>query len=99
MGNFLVKHERELENYYMNFPYSNKHKLSAWETYDRPKNFDYYFTDKRFTKISRGLYTNDYESGYIYGRYAKLNPIDILDGSPISETETEESEKEIYKEF
>ena len=29
MGNFLVKHERELEHYYMNFPYSNKHKLSA----------------------------------------------------------------------
>lgn len=98
MGNFLVKHERELEHYKMNFLYSNKHKLSSWEVYDKPKNFDYYFTDKRFTKISRGLYTNDFESGYIYGRYAKLNPIDILDG----ETETEpkkETEKEIYKEF
>ena len=98
MGNFLVKHERELEHYYMNFPYSNKHKLSAWETYDRPKNFDYYFTDKRFTKISRGLYANDYESGYIYGRYAKINPIDTVNGCTIT-TETQETEKEIYKEF
>jgi hypothetical protein len=98
MGNFLVKHERELENYYMNFPYSNKHKLSAWETYDKPKNFDYYFTDKRFTKISRGLYVNDYDKGYLFGRYPKLNPIDILDGSPIT-TQTEETEKEIIKSF
>ena len=97
MGNFLVKHEKELENYYMNFPYSNKHKLSAWETYDRPKNFDYYFTDKRFTKISRGLYVNDYDKGFLYGRYEKINPIDTVDGN--NATETEETEKEIYKEF
>ena len=99
MGNFLVKHERELENYYMNFPYSNKHKLSAWETYDKPKNFDYYFTDKRFTKISRGLYTNDYDKGYLFGRYAKLNPIDIQDGSAVTTKESEETEKEIIKSF
>jgi hypothetical protein len=98
MGNFLVRHERELEYYKMNFPYSNKHKLSAWETYNCPKNFDYYFTDKRFTKISRGLYVNDYEKGILYGRYEKINPIDKVDGCTIT-TQTEETEKEIYKEF
>jgi hypothetical protein len=98
MGNFLVRNERELEHYKMNFLYSNKHKLSSWEVYDKPKNFDYYFTDKRFTKISRGLYTNDYDKGYIYGRYPKLNPIDILDGSTIT-TQTKETEKEIIKSF
>ena len=96
MGNFLVKHQRELEYYYVNYPYSNKHKLSAWEVYDKPKNFDYYFTDKRFTKISRGLYSNDYEKGWLYGRYAKINPIDTLNGCTIT-TEPEETEKEIYK--
>lgn len=98
MGNYLIKHERELEYYYMNYPYSNKHKLSAWETYDHPKNFDYYFTDKRFTKISRGLYANDYEKGWLYGRYAKINPIDKVNGCTIT-TEPKETEKEIYKEF
>jgi hypothetical protein len=96
MGNFLVKHQRELEYYYVNYPYSNKHKLSAWEVYDKPKNFDYYFTDKRFTKISRGLYSNDYEKGWLYGRYAKINPIDTVNGCTIT-TEPEETEKEIYK--
>ena len=96
MGNFLVKHQRELEYYYVNYPYSNKHKLSAWEVYDKPKNFDYYFTDKRFTKISRGLYSNDYEKGYIYGRYAKINPIDTVNGCTIT-TEPEETEEELYK--
>ena len=97
MGNFLVKNERELEYYKVNFPYSNKHKLSAWETYDKPKNFDYYFTDKRFTKISRGLYVNDYDKGILYGRYEKINPIDIVDGN--TNSETKETEKEIIKSF
>ena len=96
MGNFLVKHQRELEYYYVNYPYSNKHKLSAWEVYDKPKNFDYYFTDKRFTKISRGLYVNDFDKGYLFGRYPKINPIDKIDGSTIT-TEPEETEEELYK--
>jgi len=97
MGNYLIKHERELEYYKMNFPYSNKHKLSAWESYNCPKNFDYYFTDKRFTKISRGLYVNDYDKGFLFGRYEKINPLDIQYGNTTSETE--ETEKEIIKSF
>ena len=43
----------------------------------KPKNFDYYFTNKRFTKISRRLYKNDYDKGYLYGYYDKENPLDL----------------------
>jgi len=42
----------------------------------KPKNADYYFDKKRFTKISRKFY-RDYQRGYIYGYYEKENPIDL----------------------
>jgi hypothetical protein len=94
MGNFLGKKEKQLEIYKVNFPHSNKYRLSCWETYDTSKNFDYYFSDKRCTKISRGLYVNDFDKGYLYGRYTKINPIDKIDGQT---TETEN--KEIFQSF
>lgn len=43
----------------------------------KPKNYDFYFTNKRCTKISRRLYRNDYDRGYLYGYYEKENPIDL----------------------
>ena len=43
----------------------------------KPKNWEYYFTNKRCTKISRRLYKNDYERGYLYGYYEKENPLDL----------------------
>ncbi len=49
---------------------------NAWVT-TKPKNYDYYFTNKRCCKISRRLYRNDYERGYLYGYYYKENPLDL----------------------
>ena len=43
---------------YLDYPY-------AWR-YTQPKNYDYYFTDKRDFKISRKHYP-EYTRGYIYG--------------------------------
>jgi hypothetical protein len=43
----------------------------------KPKNYDYYFTKKRCCKISRRLYKNDYDRGYLYGYYEKENPLDL----------------------
>jgi len=43
----------------------------------KPKNYDFYFTNKRCCKISRKFYKNDYDRGYLYGYYNKENPIDL----------------------
>jgi len=51
--------------------------LYEFDTYQSTKNVDYYFSNKRFTKISRKLYPNDYERGIIYGYTEKPNPIDF----------------------
>ena len=60
-------------------PKGNKNNfyLYTFDTYQSTKNVDYYFTNKRFTKISRRLYPNDYERGLIYGYIEKPNPIDF----------------------
>ena len=72
--------EYELEHYKApRIGYSRDCKTSDWDTYDTAKNFDYYFSNKRFTVISRGHYKNDFIKGYLYGRYAIINPLDIVD--------------------
>ncbi len=60
-------------------PKGNKNNfyLYTFDTYQSTKNVDYYFTNKRFTKISRRLYPNDYERGLLYGYTEKPNPIDF----------------------
>jgi hypothetical protein len=50
--------------------------LYSFDTYQSTKNVDYYFSNKRFTKISRKLYPNDYERGLLWGYTEKQNPID-----------------------
>ena len=60
-------------------PKGNKNNfyLYTFDTYQSTKNVDYYFSNKRFTKISRKLYPNDYERGLIFGYTEKPNPIDF----------------------
>jgi len=55
---------------------NNNFYLYTFDTYQSTKNIDFYFSNKRFTKISRKLYPNDYERGLIYGYTEKQNPID-----------------------
>ena len=87
MGSGVSRYE--LEHYRApRIGYSRECKTSDWDTYDTSKNYDYYFTNKRFTYISRKHYKNDFVDGYIYGRYPIINPLDIVDES-----------KEIEREF
>ena len=60
-------------------PKGNKNNfyLYTFDTYQSTKNVDYYCSNKRFTKISRKLYPNDYERGLIFGYTEKPNPIDF----------------------
>ena len=75
MGAYQSKYE--LEGFMPNsLGYSLDKRTSEWETIP-PKNYDYYFTNKRCTKISRKLYSRDYDRGYFYGYYHKENPIDL----------------------
>ena len=49
-------------------PHSNssyEYNLHEWQ-YTKPKNWDYY-NGKRFFKISRSLYPDQYERGVLYG--------------------------------
>ena len=41
-------------------PKKKSYLLYDFETYQSMKNIDYYFSNKRITKISRKLYPNDY---------------------------------------
>ena len=70
--------------------YSLDKRLSDWDYQDKPKNYDYWFTNKRFTYISREHYKNDYVKGWLWGRYEIKNSLDN-----INETSTEDIENEI----
>lgn len=88
---YILKQPYKLESY--NAPrigYSRQCKSSHWEIYNTSKNFDYYFTNKRNTYISRKHYKNDFVDGYIYGRYPIKNPLDIV----LDEIQEEEIERE-----
>ena len=67
--------------------YSRECKTSDWDFYDTSKNYDYYFTNNRFTYISRKHYKNDFVDGYIYGRIPIINPLDIVDEKEYLERE------------
>ncbi len=69
MGNYPSLELLEYQGNLLDYPY-------AW-TKTKPKNYDYYFSNKRCTKISRKLYQRDYDRGYLYGYYLKENPIDL----------------------
>jgi len=69
MGNYPSLELVEYQGNLLDYPY-------AW-TKTKPKNFDYYFSNKRCTKISRKLYTRDYERGWFYGYNFIENPIDL----------------------
>jgi len=49
--------------------------VESWVTQD--KNAEYWFSKKRFTKISRINYKGDYTRGYLYGYTKKENPVDL----------------------
>ena len=66
--------------------------LWDFDTYQSTKNVDYYFSNKRFTKISRKLYPNDYERGIIYGYTEKQNPIDHYREKEDEEEKADEEE-------
>lgn len=58
------------------------------------KNYDYYFTKKRNTYISRSHYKNDFIDGYFYGRYPIKNSLDILYETETERLETDRGEEE-----
>ena len=58
------------------------------------KNYDYYFSKKRNTYISRSHYKNDFIDGYFYGRYPIINSLDILYETETERPETERGEEE-----
>ena len=71
MGNIIFKEKKEpvIEDWIPDpIGYSLSAKTSSWDYPDINKNADYWFTNKRFTKISRSHYPN-YINGWIYGRY------------------------------
>ncbi len=61
---------------------------SDWDYYDKPKNFDYYFGQNRFTYISREHYKNDYIKRYLWGRYKIKNPLDNIEDADKEEHDT-----------
>ena len=61
-----------------------EYPYGVW-TYEKPKNFDYYFTNKKCFRISRKHYPQ-YERGQIYGYYEDLDYWD-------KESEKEEIER------
>jgi hypothetical protein len=63
------------------FPYG------AWH-YEKPKNFNYYFTDKRCFRVSRKHYPQ-YTRGTIYGYYEDLDYWDKLSNEESNEIERE----------
>ena len=67
----------------LDFPYG------LW-SYEKPKNFDFYFTNKRCIKISRKLYPQ-YKRGYLYGYWEDLDYWDKL--------AQEEFAMDLYREF
>jgi len=69
MGNYPSLSFEDYQGNFLDAP-------NAWVR-TKPKNYDYYFTNKRCCKISRRLYRNDYERGYLYGYYEKENPLDL----------------------
>lgn len=68
MGNYLTRQDEKIleDSSYYKFPYNPELRLSAWSGYNA-KNYDYY-SGKRFTKVSRSLYSS-YSRGLIYGYY------------------------------
>lgn len=54
-----------VEDYQTHSNESFEYNLYSWE-HTKPKNWDYY-NGKRFFKISRSLYPNEFERGLIYG--------------------------------
>jgi hypothetical protein len=81
MGNsfFMYSYPYEIEEWKnKRLGYSKDGKTSHWDYHDKPKNFDYWFSNKRFTYISRKHYVNDFTPGYIYGRYPKKNILDSI---------------------
>jgi hypothetical protein len=89
MGNSIYKEKKEavIDDWIPEpIGYSLSLRLSSWDYPDKNKNQDYWFSNKRFTKISRGLYPN-YVNGWIYGRYEIEDY--YLDLSPEDEGELE----------
>lgn len=59
-----------LEDYEKQYlPFSVEHSISAWDVRDKPKNYDYYFSQERITKISRKHYPRLYTKGWLYDYY------------------------------
>jgi hypothetical protein len=73
MGNIFTKPEAVLLDWNSErIGYSKRANTTDWCFQDKPKNFDYWFSEKRFTKISRSFYPQ-YKDGYIYGRTEDIN--------------------------
>lgn len=65
-----------------------EYPYGVW-SYEKPKNFDYFFTNKRCFRISRKHYP-EYTRGYFYGYYQDLDYWD---------KESDKEEGEIIREF
>jgi len=61
------------------------------------KNFNYYFSKDRITRISRGYYPDLYEDGYLWGRIPKYKMIKWINEN--KSTEGTADRKEEYKDY
>ena len=73
--------------------YSKKYKTSHWDVLE-DKNYEYWFGEGRFTKISRRLY-KEYTKGWVYGYYYE-NAKFIVDNT---ESDSDEEDICLEKEF
>jgi hypothetical protein len=64
-------HEEDLNLNALHYPYG------VW-SYEKPKNFDYYFSKERFVKISRKHYPQ-FTRGYLYGYWEDVGYWDNID--------------------
>ena len=73
MGNMFSKQEAVLLDWNAErIGYSKRANTTDWCYPEHPKNFDYWFSEKKFTKISRSLYPQ-YKDGYLWGRSEEIN--------------------------
>ena len=73
MGNMFSKQEAILLDWNAErIGYSKRANTTDWCYPEHPKNFHYWFSEKKFTKISRSLYPQ-YKDGYLWGRSEDIN--------------------------
>jgi len=71
--------------------------INLESTTEATKNFNYYFSNERNTRISRGFYPEYYSNGYLWGRIPNNKMIQWINEN--KSTESTADRKEEYKDY